>query len=98
VVDLRSLRPFDLETILASVSRTNRVVIVEEGPELTGWGSTLAGVVSQTALEELDDLLVISTPSIPVPYSPPLEDAFMRDGAHIAAAIRERLGVEAAHA
>ena len=98
VVDLRSLRPFDLETILSSVAKTNRVVIVEEGPELTGWGSTLAGAISQTALEELDDLVVLSTPSIPVPYSPPLEDAFMIDGARIAAAIRERLGVEAAHA
>ena len=93
VVDLRTMRPLDTDTILASVAKTNRVVIVEEGPHLGGWGSTVAGVISQLALDELDDLIVLSTPSIPVPYSPPLEDRFMIDADAIADAIRTRAGI-----
>ena len=93
VVDLRTLRPLDTATILDSVRKTNRVLILEEGPALTGWGSTVAGVISQLALDELDDLMVLSAPSIPVPFSPPLEDHFLPGAEAIAAAIRARAGV-----
>jgi pyruvate/2-oxoglutarate/acetoin dehydrogenase E1 component len=68
-------------------------VIVEEGPHLSGWGSTVAGAISQLALDELDDLMVLSTRSIPVPYSPPLEDRFMIDAETIAETIRVRAGI-----
>jgi pyruvate/2-oxoglutarate/acetoin dehydrogenase E1 component len=93
VVDLRTLRPFDLDLITASIQKTNRAVIVEEGPRFSGWGSTLAGAISQVALEELDDLVVLSTRSVPVPYSPPLEDAYMIDAGAIASAVRSRAGI-----
>jgi acetoin:2,6-dichlorophenolindophenol oxidoreductase subunit beta len=94
VVDLRTLRPLDMHTILASVRKTNRVMIVEEGPYLGGWGSTLAGAISQLALDDLDDLIVLSTQSIPVPFSPPLENHFMPGAETIVDAIRNRAGIQ----
>jgi acetoin:2,6-dichlorophenolindophenol oxidoreductase subunit beta len=91
VVDLRTLRPIDLETVLASVSKTNRIVVVEEGPVTGGWaGEVLASVVEQ-GLGHLDDAWRIATPDTPIPYSPPLEDAFLPGPGRIAAEIRARL-------
>jgi acetoin:2,6-dichlorophenolindophenol oxidoreductase subunit beta len=90
VVDLRTLRPLDLETVLASVARTNRIVAVEEGPRLGGWGANLLGAVAAEALHDLDDAWVIATGDTPIPYSPPLEDAYMPTPDTIAAAVRER--------
>jgi acetoin:2,6-dichlorophenolindophenol oxidoreductase subunit beta len=91
VVDLRTLRPLDLETVLASVGRTNRIVAVEEGPRLGGWAANLIGAVAAEALHDLDDAWVISTGETPIPYSPPLEDAFMPAPETIAAEVRARL-------
>jgi pyruvate/2-oxoglutarate/acetoin dehydrogenase E1 component len=93
VIDLRCLRPLDLETVLASVAHTNRLVLVEEGPQLGGWGAGLLGAVAQEALGSLDDAFVVATGDTPVPYSPPLEEAFLPGPARIVGAIRERLGV-----
>jgi pyruvate/2-oxoglutarate/acetoin dehydrogenase E1 component len=91
VIDLRTLRPLDLETVLASVARTNRIVAVEEGPRTGGWAANLIGAVSAEALEDLDDAWVIATPERPIPYSPPLEDAFMQSPETIADEVRGRL-------
>ena len=91
VVDLRTLRPFDLDTVLASVRKTNRLVVVEEGPITGGWaGEVLTSVVEQ-GLGYLDDAWRIATPDSPIPYSPPLEAAFLPGAGRIAAEIRERL-------
>jgi pyruvate/2-oxoglutarate/acetoin dehydrogenase E1 component len=92
VIDMRSLRPLDLATVLDSVARTNRLVAIEEGPRLGGWAAGLLGAVAAEALEELDDAWVIATPETPVPYSPELEDDFLPSGEKIAAAVRARLG------
>jgi acetoin:2,6-dichlorophenolindophenol oxidoreductase subunit beta len=93
VIDLRSLRPLDLDTVLESVGRTNRLLVVEEGPRLGGFGSGLVGAVAEAALEDLDDAWVLATPETPIPYSPPLEDAFLPGAEAIASSIRARLGV-----
>jgi pyruvate/2-oxoglutarate/acetoin dehydrogenase E1 component len=93
VVDLRSLRPLDLDTILRSVERTNRLLAIEEGPELGGWGAGLLGAVAAAALEHLDDAWLLATPSTPIPYSPPLEDAFLPGAEAIAGSVRARLGL-----
>src|SRR5262249_13680080 len=77
VVDLRTLRPLDLETILASVSKTSRLAVVEEGPLTGGWAGEVAALVAEHALGELDDVIRIATPNTPIPYSPPAEDAFL---------------------
>ena len=91
VVDLRTLRPIDFETVLASVRKTNRIVVVEEGPLTGGWaGEVLAGVTEQ-ALGYLDDAWRIATPNTPIPYSPPLEDAFLPGPERIATEIRRHL-------
>jgi pyruvate/2-oxoglutarate/acetoin dehydrogenase E1 component len=90
VIDLRTLRPLDLEAVLRSVEKTNRVMAVEEGPRLGGWAANLVGAVAAEALHDLDDAWVIATGETPIPYSPPLEDAFIPTPDSIAAAVRER--------
>jgi acetoin:2,6-dichlorophenolindophenol oxidoreductase subunit beta len=95
VVDLRSLRPLDHETVLESVAKTNRLMLVEEGPRVGGWAANLLGIVTAEALDELDDAWIISSGDIPAPYSPTLEDAWLPAAPEIGAGVRERLGVAA---
>jgi len=92
VVDLRTLRPLDVETVLDSVSRTNRIVAVEEGPRTGGWAAGLLGAVAEAALHDLDDAWIVATDETPVPYSPSLEDAFLPDCARIVESVQGRLG------
>ena len=96
VVDIRSLRPLDHETVLESVAKTNRIMVVEEGPRVGGWAGNLLGIVVAEGLEELDDAWIVTTGDTPAPYSPTLEDAWLPGAPEIAAAVRERLGVSAA--
>jgi acetoin:2,6-dichlorophenolindophenol oxidoreductase subunit beta len=95
VLDLRSLRPLDSDTVLESVARTNRLLVVEEGPRTGGWGAVLLGVVAEEGLHDLDDCWLINTEETPAPYSPTLEDTFLPGPSAIAAAVRERLGAKA---
>ena len=92
VVDLRTLRPVDLEAVLESVACTNRLLAVEEGPRTGGWATGLLGAVAEQGLHDLDDAWIVATDETPVPYSPTLEDDFLPDANKIAAAVRERLG------
>jgi pyruvate/2-oxoglutarate/acetoin dehydrogenase E1 component len=92
VVDLRSLRPLDAETVLASVAKTNRIVAVEEGPRTGGWASGLLGIVAQEGLHDLDDAWILSTDETPIPYSPTLEDPFLPTAESIVESVRGRLG------
>jgi pyruvate/2-oxoglutarate/acetoin dehydrogenase E1 component len=91
VIDLRTLRPFDRKTVLASVRKTNRVVVVEEGPLTGGWAGEVLAAVAEDALGHLDDAWRIATPDTPIPYSPPLEDAFLPGTDRLCAEIRQRL-------
>ena len=91
VIDLRTLRPFDLETVLASVRKTNRIVIVEEGPLTGGWAGEVLASVTEQALGYLDDAWRVATPNTPIPYSPPLEEAFLPGPKRIADEVRRRL-------
>jgi acetoin:2,6-dichlorophenolindophenol oxidoreductase subunit beta len=95
VVDIRSLRPLDHETVLESVAKTNRLLMVEEGARVGGWAANLLGIVAAEGLEELDDAWIVATEDTPAPYSPTLEDAWLPGPAEIAAAVRERLGAAA---
>jgi len=95
VVDIRSLRPLDHETVLESVAKTNRVMLVEEGTRVGGWAGNLLGIVAAEGLHELDDAWIVATDDTPAPYSPTLEDAWLPAAGEIAAAVRERLGVSA---
>jgi pyruvate/2-oxoglutarate/acetoin dehydrogenase E1 component len=91
VIDLRTLRPIDVDTVVASVRKTNRVVVIEEGPLTGGWAGEVLAAVTELALGHLDDGWRIATPNTPIPYSPPLEDAFLPSPARIADEIRRRL-------
>ena len=91
VIDLRTLRPIDTETVLASVRKTNRIVVVEEGPLTGGWAGEVLASVTEQALGYLDDAWRIATPNTPIPYSPPLEDAFLPGADRIVSEILRRL-------
>jgi pyruvate/2-oxoglutarate/acetoin dehydrogenase E1 component len=93
VVDLRTLRPLDVETVLASVERTNRLLVVEEGPRTGGWAGELLATVAETALGSLDDAWRLTMPDRPIPYSPPLEQAALPNAAAIARSVGTRAGV-----
>jgi acetoin:2,6-dichlorophenolindophenol oxidoreductase subunit beta len=93
VVDLRTLRPLDVETVLESVSRTNRLLAVEEGPRTGGWAAGVLGIVAERGLHDLDDAWIIATDETPIPYSPTLEDAYLPDTDAILASVRSRAGV-----
>jgi acetoin:2,6-dichlorophenolindophenol oxidoreductase subunit beta len=91
VIDLRTLRPIDTETVLASVRKTNRIAVVEEGPLTGGWAGEVLASVTEQALGHLDDAWRIATPNTPIPYSPPLEDAFLPGADRIVSEILGRL-------
>jgi pyruvate dehydrogenase E1 component beta subunit len=75
VIDPRTLRPLDLDTILASVRRTNRCVIVEEGWPHGGVGANLAALVAEQAFDDLDAPVGrVTGADVPMPYSRPLEE------------------------
>ena len=90
VIDLRSLSPLDYETIGASARKTGRVVVVEEGP-LTG---SVSAEVAAGIMERCGDALRcpvrrVASADVPVPFSPPLENAYRPDAARIAEAARQ---------
>jgi pyruvate dehydrogenase E1 component beta subunit len=75
VIDPRTLRPLDLDTILASVRKTNRCVIVEEGWPHGGVGANLAALIAEQAFDDLDaPVQRVTGADVPMPYSKPLED------------------------
>lgn len=90
VIDLRTLRPLDIETVMRSVEKTNRVAVVEEGPLTGGWAGEVLALVAEHGLGDLDDAWRITTPNAPIPYSPPLEDAFLPGPESIAAEVMSR--------
>src|SRR6266404_3307978 len=90
VVDLRSLLPFDKETILESVKKTNKVILLHEDTRIGGFAGELAAIISDEAFEYLDGpIRRITAPDTPVPYSPPLEEFFLPKVSDIVNVARE---------
>ncbi|MGB2710627.1 MAG: pyruvate dehydrogenase complex E1 component subunit beta [Conexibacter sp.] len=89
VIDPRTLRPLDLDTILASVRKTNRLVVVEEGWPHGGVGANLAALVQEQAFDFLDAPVVrVTGADVPMPYSKPLEQiAFPHESQVVDAAL-----------
>ncbi len=78
VVDLRTLLPLDRETIIASVRKTNKVIILHEDTRTGGIAGEIAALLCEHAFEDLDGpILRVTAPDTPVPFSPPLEKAFL---------------------
>jgi pyruvate/2-oxoglutarate/acetoin dehydrogenase E1 component len=92
VVDLRTLRPLDVPSIAESVEKTNRVLVVEEGPRTGGWAGEVLAIVTERCLGSLDDAWRLTMPDLPLPYSPPLEKDFLPDADAILEAVRSRAG------
>ncbi|MBK9940920.1 MAG: alpha-ketoacid dehydrogenase subunit beta [Kouleothrix sp.] len=91
VLDLRTLRPLDQAAILASVRHTSKVLIVHEDNLTGGLGGEIAALIGQHAFEDLDGPITrVCAPDVPaMPYSKPLEEAFMPTPAQIADAMRK---------
>jgi acetoin:2,6-dichlorophenolindophenol oxidoreductase subunit beta len=88
VIDPRTLVPFDYDAVVASLRKTSRLVVVQEGPPDGGWGATLIAAISTRHFEMLDapPALVTSDPT-PVPYAASMEDAWLPDTTRIARAV-----------
>jgi pyruvate dehydrogenase E1 component beta subunit len=84
VIDLRSLVPLDTTTVFSSVSKTGRLLTVEENPRLCGWGAEVSSLVAEELFWDLDSPIVrVTTPHIPLPSADTLEDAVMPSPARI---------------
>jgi 2-oxoisovalerate dehydrogenase E1 component beta subunit len=91
VVDLRSIVPLDEETVLESVAKTSRALVLYESHRFLGVGAEIAATIAESAFEHLDAPVArLAPPNTPVPFSPTLEDAYLPQVADIEAAI-ERL-------
>ncbi len=78
VIDLRTLLPLDRETIIQSVKKTNKILVVHEATRTGGIAGEIAATVCEQAFEDLDGpILRVTSPDTPVPYSPPLEERFL---------------------
>ncbi|HEU4736856.1 MAG TPA: alpha-ketoacid dehydrogenase subunit beta [Solirubrobacterales bacterium] len=78
VIDLRSLCPLDREAILASARKTGKVLIAHEATRSCGAGAEVAALIGEEAFEDLDaPIRRLTTPDVPIPFSPPLEQAVL---------------------
>jgi pyruvate/2-oxoglutarate/acetoin dehydrogenase E1 component len=92
VIDLRTLVPLDLETLLQSVRKTNRVVIVHEGCRRGGIGAEIASNIMEEAFDFLDaPIQRVGALNVPIPYSEPLENAVIPSEGEIATAVKKVL-------
>lgn len=93
VIDLRTLRPLDIETVIESVEKTNRLLVVEEGPRTGGWAGEVVAAVVEDALADIDDVWRLTMPDLSIPYSPPLEKEILPDADAIVREIQVRTGL-----
>ena len=93
VIDPRTLRPLDLDTIVESVKKTNRAVVVEEGWPHGGVGANLAALIQEQAFDHLDaPVQRVTGADTPMPYSKPLEQAAMPHEEHVVKAVLSTFG------
>ncbi len=89
VIDPRTLRPFDLDTVLESVGRTNRCVIVEEGWPWMGSGAQIADSIQRHAFDDLDaPVQRVTGRDVPMPYAKPLENVVLPSADRVVQAVR----------
>ena len=94
VIDPRSFVPFDWDLVKASVMKTTRAVIVEEGPRRGGWSAEIAATISETCSDYLTAPVErVASPDIPVPFSPPMEEFYRPNVERIVAAARKAVGI-----
>jgi acetoin:2,6-dichlorophenolindophenol oxidoreductase subunit beta len=92
VIDLRCLVPLDMATVLASVRKTARLLIVEENPYQGGWGGTVASIVADEGFESLDaPIRRVAAACVPLPFADALEDEVIPTTPKVVAALRNLL-------
>jgi pyruvate dehydrogenase E1 component beta subunit len=92
VIDLRSLRPLDVEAIKASIAKTNNAVVVNEGWRFCGYASELSATITELCFDDLDAPVArVTMPDMPIPYSEPLEMAVLPNADKIRAAVLQTL-------
>jgi 2-oxoisovalerate dehydrogenase E1 component beta subunit len=92
VLDLRCLKPLDEEAILESVARCSKVVVVDEANGTCAAGAQVAALIAERGFEDLDGPVVrVATPDVPIPFSPPLEQAVLPSVDRVREACRELL-------
>jgi len=92
VIDPRTLVPLDLETIVGSVEKTNRLVIAHEAVEHGGFGAEILAEVQAVAFDHLDAPIErVGAPFAPIPLSPPLEDDYIPNADDVYSAVRSVL-------
>jgi 2-oxoisovalerate dehydrogenase E1 component beta subunit len=90
VLDLRTLVPWDKERVLASVERCSKVLVLHEDTRTGGFGAEIAATIAEEAFEHLDGpVMRIAAPDTPVPFSPPLEKAFIPQVDDVTKGLRE---------
>ena len=92
VIDLRTLCPLDREAVLASARKTGKVLLAHEATRSCGVGAELAALIAEQAFEDLDaPIRRLTAPDVPIPFSPPLEQAVLPQLEQIKEACRELL-------
>ena len=92
VIDLRTIRPLDRESVLSSVAKTHRCVVVEEGWPFAGIGAQVVDTIQRDAFDELDaPILRVTGADVPMPYNKQLERAAKADPAKVVAAVNQVL-------
>ena len=92
IVDVRSLEPLDTETIVKSVQKTGRAVVVHEACRKGGFGAEIASQIQEAAWESLKaPVLRVGAPNVPVPFAPVLEKLFVPNDENIIGAVKECL-------
>jgi len=90
VVDLRTLLPYDEQTVLASVKKCSKVILLHEDTRTGGMAGELAALIAEKAFEDLDGPIVrVTAPDTPVPFSPPLEEYFLPNAQRVVEAARK---------
>jgi len=90
VIDPRTLKPLDVDTIVASVKKTGRLVVVEEGWSFAGMGAQIAESVYSAAFDYLDAPIArVTGEEVPIPYTRPLEDLAIPDRRRIVNAVHK---------
>ena len=90
IVDLRTIQPLDTQTVLESVEKTSRALVLYESHRFLGVGAEVASVIAEEAFEHLDAPVArLAPPNVPVPFSPTLEDAYLPQVSDIVAAVDE---------
>ena len=94
VIDLRTIRPLDTQTVLASLAKTNRLVVAEEGWPVCSVGSEILAVCMEQGFDDLDaPVLRITNEDVPMPYAANLEKATLINADKIVAGVRKTLGL-----